>query len=231
MVNIELKQSFHKFYTIWAISASVINLLGLLFAVLYGSNIPWALGAIGLFAFYVLRMNSYAPEMPLIIGYANWVSLIRLVIILILFAAYPYFNDTQLFIFFLIAICLDGIDGYLARKFNQISAVGEKFDMEIDAFLVFALSWIHVDQQNLAWYILIPGGLKYIYEISLFWLPARKKEILPKIVRSTIAVSFFLSLLIPFVSQDPSLVIVTYISGALILCSFLISFFNQFKSA
>lgn len=230
MVNIEVKQYFYKFYNIWVISASVINLLGLAFAVLYGSNIPWVIGSIILFSFYVLRLKSYIQELPLIIGYANWVSLIRLVIIIALFTFYPNLNDTELFVFFLIAICLDGVDGYLARRFSQTSEAGEKFDMEIDAFLVFTLSWIHVDLQNLTWYILIPGGLKYVYEISLFWLPKKRKEILPKKVRSAIAVSFFLSLLIPFVTEESSFLFITYISGTLIICSFVISFFSQFKS-
>ncbi len=231
MVNIEVKQHFNKFYSAWAISASVINLLGAAFAVLYGSNIPWVIGAIILFMFYLPRLNSFTPRMPLIIGYANWVSLIRLLIIISLFGSYPNLNDTELFVLFLIAICLDGLDGYLARRFGQTSEVGGKFDMEIDAFLVFTLSWIHVDLQNLTWYILIPGGLRYVYEIALFWLPKTGKEILPKMVRSTIAVSFFLSLLIPFVTEEPSLILITYVSGTLIICSFLISFFYQFKSA
>lgn len=231
MFNIEVKQNFNKFYTIWAISASVINLLGLAFAVLYGSNIPWVIGSIVLFTIYLLRMKSYTLGMPLIIGYANWVSLVRLVIIMVLFASYRNLGDTQLFVFFLIAICLDGVDGYLARRFDQTSEAGEKFDMEIDAFLVFALSWIHFDMQHLTWFILIPGGLKYVYEISLFWLPKKGKEVIPKIVRSTVAVSFFLSLLIPFVTKEPSFIFITYISGALIIGSFVISFFSQFKSA
>lgn len=231
MVNLEVKQYFYKFYTLWAISAAVINLLGLAFAVLYGSNIPWIIGSIILFTFYVLRLNSYVLEMPLIIGYANWVSLLRLVIILVLFSTYPSLNNTELFVFFLIAICLDGVDGYLAKRFGQTSEAGEKFDMEIDAFLVFALSWIHVDLKHLTWFILIPGGLKYVYEIVLFWLPKKRKEVIPKIVRSTIAVSFFLSLLIPFVTEASSFIFITYISGTLIICSFVISFFGQFKSA
>jgi phosphatidylglycerophosphate synthase len=231
MVNIEAKQYFNKFYNIWVISASVINLLGLALAAVYGSNIPWVIGSTVLFMCYVMRLNSYNLEMPLIIGYANWASLIRLLIIISLFASYQDLNNTELFVLFLIAICMDGVDGYLARRFGQTSEAGEKFDMEIDAFLVLTLSWIHVDLQHLTWYILIPGGLKYVYEISLFWLPRRCKEILPKIVRSTIAVSFFLSLLIPFLTAAPSFIIITYISGTLIICSFVISFISQLKSA
>jgi len=227
---IEVEQSFYKFYTTWAISAAVINLLGLAIAVLHGFNIPWVIGAVVLFAFYVRRLKSHTLELPLIIGYANWVSLIRLLIIMSLFATYSNLSDTELLVLFLIAICLDGVDGYLARRFGQISEIGGKFDMEIDAFLVLALSWIHVDLQNLTWFILIPGGLRYVYEIALFWLPKKSKEVLPKIVRATIAVSFFLSLLIPFLTKEPSFIFITYVSGALIICSFVISFFNQLKS-
>src|SRR6478609_5713514 len=38
------------------------------------------------------------------------------------------------------ATVLDGVDGWAARRFVESSAFGARFDMEVDAFLIMALS-------------------------------------------------------------------------------------------
>ncbi|XP_070572093.1 uncharacterized protein [Ptychodera flava] len=62
---------------------------------------------------------------PNIIGY------IRL---LLLFVAYFYFErwQTMFIIIYTISMILDGVDGYAARKLNQVSAFGAWFDVVID---------------------------------------------------------------------------------------------------
>src|SRR5262245_5092984 len=45
-----------------------------------------------------------------------------------------------------IAVVLDGVDGWLARRTQMASAFGARFDMEVDALLILALSaltWQH----------------------------------------------------------------------------------------
>ena len=39
-----------------------------------------------------------------------------------------------------VALALDGVDGQVARRTRTVSALGARFDMEVDAFLVLVLS-------------------------------------------------------------------------------------------
>src|SRR5687768_16547061 len=39
-----------------------------------------------------------------------------------------------------VALILDGVDGWVARRTRTVSALGARFDMEVDAFLIFMLS-------------------------------------------------------------------------------------------
>ena len=42
--------------------------------------------------------------------------------------------------FAVIALVLDGVDGWVARRTGTVSALGARFDMEVDAFLILVLS-------------------------------------------------------------------------------------------
>ncbi len=218
-----MTKDFHVFYKNWSVTISFINLTGLLFAITNHSIIPWFLAVFLLFGYFLLRISDFTSKLPLLIGYPNIVSSIRLTLVLIAFIFQDYFNSTTLLLIFLLAISLDGLDGYLARKLNQSTEIGGKFDMEIDAFMVLVISWIHVDQNRLNWFILIPGSLKYIYEILFIWLPKKEGELMPKFYRASIAVLFFIGLLFPFITDFSPLILITYISGGLIIVSFAIS--------
>ena len=39
-----------------------------------------------------------------------------------------------------VALVLDGVDGQVARRTGTVSALGARFDMEVDAFLMLVLS-------------------------------------------------------------------------------------------
>ena len=39
-----------------------------------------------------------------------------------------------------VALVLDGVDGWVARRTGTVSALGARFDMEVDAFLILVLS-------------------------------------------------------------------------------------------
>lgn len=163
---------------------------------------------------------AYFIDFPLYLGYANWVTIARLLIVFILGVTYPYLDDYIVFIGFLLAISMDGLDGYLARRFKQNCKEGEGLDMETDAFLVLIISWIHYDTGKLSWWILIPGGLRYFYGITFFWLKQGGVEFPPKKIRATIAVGFFLALLVPFICFDDISSIILAVASFLILCSF-----------
>lgn len=223
----QMDYNFDKFNKKWALSSSIVNLLGVIIALSFHQTWAWKAGVCIIFMVFLIKMPTFLKPMPLILGYANWVSITRLLMVFSLFIFYKELSDILLFSLFLIAILFDGLDGYLARKFNHVSKAGGVLDMETDAFLVLALSWIHVEQQRVEWWILIPGGFRYTYEIMFFWKRNWKEELLPKIVRATIAVSFFITLLIPFITVESPYIFLLYISEILIILSFSISIFHQ----
>src|SRR5262245_27363593 len=78
-----------------------------------------------------------------------------------------------------VALALDVVDGWVARRTGTSSALGARFDMETDAFLILVLS-IHVSQE-FGWWVLAGGAARYAL-IAATWrapwlaapLPARR---------------------------------------------------------
>jgi len=61
-----------------------------------------------------------------------------------------------------IALALDLVDGYVARRTGTESAFGARFDMEVDAFLIAVLS-VHVASTFGWWWVLLIGAMRYLY--------------------------------------------------------------------
>ena len=214
--------SFDRLYSRWAIVQSLINVIGLLVTLQFGNSQIW-LACVGVwFIVYIVNIPRHS-NFPIYMGYANWVTVIRLSIIFTLGFTYQQLEDYMLFTGFLIAIILDGVDGFLARKFGQSSKVGEGLDMETDAFMVLLISWIHYDSGSLYWWILIPGGLRYYYELVFFWLRDQRVDVPSKRIRASVAVIFFIALLAPFVLSSKLSLIMVCIASILIIVSFITS--------
>ena len=58
-----------------------------------------------------------------------------------------------------VALVLDGVDGWVARRTETVSALGARFDMEVDAFLILVLS-TYVAQSVGSWVLAI-GAARY----------------------------------------------------------------------
>jgi phosphatidylglycerophosphate synthase len=78
-----------------------------------------------------------------------------------------------------VALALDAVDGWVARRTGTASALGARFDGEVDAFLILALS-LYVAPSYGAWVLAI-GAARYLFlagEWLLPWmrapLPARR---------------------------------------------------------
>lgn len=225
----QMDLSYTDFYQKWSRYQSIANLTGILVAFNYGALFLVLLNVIS-FSIYILRIPKSIPTSPLYIGYANLITASRTTGVLLLLACYASLDSISIFVMFLILILLDGLDGYVARKLNISSEAGSNFDMETDALLVLALSWIHVDTGNLHWFILIPGAFKYINEIFIKPFDLKYSEFLNKRVRATIAVLFFIALILPFISEHFVIKWMTYFAGVLILLSFLSSYFFKPKT-
>ncbi|MBK3581349.1 CDP-alcohol phosphatidyltransferase family protein [Streptomyces sp. MBT65] len=84
-----------------------------------------------------------------------------------------------------VALILDGVDGKVARRTNTTTALGARFDMEVDAFLILVLS-VYVSTQMGPWVLLI-GGMRYAFVAAArvwLWLNA---PLPPSTARKTVA--------------------------------------------
>lgn len=104
---------------------------------------------------------------------ANTVTLFRLVGIFVwVSSAAPtggWAGTTALLLF-----ALDGVDGWIARRWHLSSEFGEFFDKEVDAFFLLALCVVLYTEQRLGWWILIPGLLRYLFVAYLKLLGSRR---------------------------------------------------------
>lgn len=67
------------------------------------------------------------------------------------------------------ALALDAVDGWIARRTHTTSELGARFDMEVDAFLIFVLSAYVA--QDLGWWVLSLGLMRYAYVAAGWLLP------------------------------------------------------------
>ncbi len=219
----QMASRFNLFLRRWSLINSVIHVIGLAGALAFGLPQLWWLVASIWFARYIFLIPSFLGKLSWVVGYANTITVIRLAILVGLLLASPTLSNSVLFSGFLLVVVLDGVDGWLARRYDQSSVVGEVMDMEVDAFMVLALSWLHFEAGNAEWWILIPGGMRYYVEIFLHRFLAGGEELVPKKLRASVAVMFFISLVGAFVLNEYWRELTLKISSILIMCSFSMS--------
>ncbi len=73
------------------------------------------------------------------------------------------------------ALLLDGVDGWVARRTRSESALGARFDMEVDAFLLLVLG---VDVAPLlGWWVLAIGLMRYAFVAAGWVLPWMRAQL------------------------------------------------------
>ena len=69
----------------------------------------------------------------------------------------------------IVALVLDAVDGWVARRTGTVSALGARFDMEVDALLILVLS-VYVASSIGAWVLAI-GAARYAFVAATRVLP------------------------------------------------------------
>ncbi len=120
-------------------------------------------------------------------GPANRVTLARGVLVALLAGALadPALLSAQgawLFALALVALSLDGVDGWVARRTGSASAQGARFDMELDALfiLVLCLALLLLDRAG-PWVLAI-GAMRYVF-VAASWRWAWLADELPDSLR------------------------------------------------
>lgn len=83
------------------------------------------------------------------------------------------------------ALVLDGVDGWLARRTGSASALGARFDMEVDAFLLLALSAYVAPE--VGWWALAIGLLRYAFVVAGWVFPWMRAALPPRYWRKVVA--------------------------------------------
>ncbi len=77
-----------------------------------------------------------------------------------------------------VALALDAVDGWVARRTRTSSTFGAWFDGEVDAFLILVLS-VHVAPSAGAW-VLTMGAARYVFGAAGWWLPWMRAPLPPR---------------------------------------------------
>jgi len=164
-------------------------------------------------------------------GYANWVSLIRLLLLLVLLVNNQLLSKDMLALGFLGCIIMDGLDGWLARRYQQVSEWGGLFDKEIDSFLVWGISLILYLYWDFANWIIGIGCLHYCYEVILYLLNWQDIKTPKNPIGRYVAAILFASLLAPFILPMKIAWPILGFASICIFGSFMVSFILKFRGA
>ncbi len=93
-------------------------------------------------------------------------------------------------------LCLDGVDGYLARRLGRASAFGARFDMETDAFTILALAMLVWALDQAGGWVLVSGLLRYIFVLGGWLWPIFAVPLPPRKRRQTFCVVQLVALIL-----------------------------------
>ncbi len=88
----------------------------------------------------------------------------------------------------ILATILDGVDGWLARLTEMPSAFGARFDMEVDALLIMALSVLAWTYDKAGAWVIASGLLRYLFVAAGWIWPWMERPLEPSRRRQTICV-------------------------------------------
>jgi hypothetical protein len=80
---------------------------------------------------------------------------------------------------------LDAVDGQVARRTGTTTALGARFDMEVDAFLILVLS-VYVMRSIGGWALTI-GAMRYAFVVATWVLPWMRGPLPPRFWRKVVA--------------------------------------------
>jgi len=210
----------------WNIIHSIAISIGI--AVFHLTGLLWPVLLLALFSLIVLwRTQWYTiSNLKPAGGYANLLTLLRYILILLIVAISPVWPLWSIGCLLIITVMLDGVDGYLARKLNHVTKFGALFDLETDALFI-AVTGMMLYHRHIAGEWLLPAMyMRYFYVFVIILLQLNRIQ--EKRTRFGPAIAFIMcsSLILSFFYQTRVTSIFLMIASALILLSFVYSFFG-----
>jgi phosphatidylglycerophosphate synthase len=114
-----------------------------------------------------------------------------------------------------VALALDAIDGWIARRTRTASMFGARFDMEVDAFLILVLS-LYVARSTGAWVLTI-GAARYAFVAAGWLLPWLRGTLAPRAWCKIVAATQGIVLTIAVAAVLPDVVTAAALALSLVL--------------
>ncbi|WGI26432.1 CDP-alcohol phosphatidyltransferase family protein [Halomonas alkaliantarctica] len=134
------------------------------------------------------------------LGWANRVTLARAVLVALVagaLAANAFVGAIwQWLAIAVIALLLDGIDGWIARRTKSHTRFGARFDMELDALLILLLCAGLLRLESLGLWVLMIGGMRYCFIAASWQFPWLSKPLFDSFRRKAICVFQVVALLL-----------------------------------
>ena len=129
-------------------------------------------------------------------------------------------------------LVMDGLDGWLARRFGLASAYGARFDMEVDGFLILVLSLLVAGGTAAGPWVVLCGAWRYLFLAGLVLLPRYDRPLPPSLRRKSVFVVQALGLLAALVPGLPDLAAIALAVAAtgLVSASFAIDSFWLYQT-
>ncbi|MFC7368269.1 MULTISPECIES: CDP-alcohol phosphatidyltransferase family protein [Vreelandella] len=180
-----------------ALAGLLLLMLGVALPTLLESAVNWWLAA-GLYVLMGTLVVSFWPYGPL--GWANRVTLGRGVLVTIVagaLAASAFTNAIWLWLAVaVIALLLDGVDGWIARHTKTHTPFGARFDMELDALLILLLCIGLLQSEHLGVWVLLIGGMRYLFVAASWPFPWLKAPLFDSFRRKAVCVWQVVALLL-----------------------------------
>lgn len=114
-----------------------------------------------------------------------------------------------------VALALDAVDGKVARRTGTSSALGARFDMEVDAVLLLVLSVYVVPSIGL-WALAI-GGMRYAFVVAIWTLPWMRGTLPPRYWRKVVAATQGVTLVVATTGLPPRPLMIAALAFSLAL--------------
>lgn len=165
------------------------------------SGLGLSLALYGLMAFLIWR--AWQPRQRAF-GWPNRVTLLRglLLVWTASWVTSPSWLSTGAWTIVIVALgilILDGLDGFLARRLDQSTGFGARFDMEVDAALIMLLCLLIVQADRAGPWVLLIGLLRYGFVLAAVFVPRLNQALPDSRRRKIICVWQVASLILAFV--------------------------------
>ena len=151
---------------------------------------------------------------------ASWVTLARatLAVGVAALAADSFTHDIPVAVIVTlaaVALVLDAVDGWVARRTGEVTELGARFDGEVDAFLILALS-VYV-APKCGWWVLAIGAARYLFLAGEWLLPWMRAPLPPRRWRRLVAATQGVVLTVAAAGVRPRTLTQTLLVAALAL--------------